>query len=280
MDRRVGNTLPTMYASSPQRGGNDPLAFLKKSYVPVTLTLVIVNVVAWFCAAALGSANPFRWLAFDTLSWPLPHIWSVVTWPLNGAGHPLSLLFGCLWFYQFGGSLERSWGSRSYAGFLAAVCALTAVSVWVGAHLIGGVSVLSGLWLAAAAPTVAWTVLNRRETVNLYFFPIPAPALAALACAVLWYEVGPPFLGLFALAGCAAAYWYAAKGRYAFGVTRRFENERRPGSAHPPIGRDGTPTQNGAQKGFNLLRWWKDRQERKRLEDIFRRSGFTDDERR
>lgn len=263
--------------------------------IPATVTLIGLNLLIWLITIFTQSAIP---LAFTSATWPLPAFWTFLTWPLyGGALHPISLLFACLWAWSIGGSLERSWGTRDYVGFLAANAALTAVTVWGGAHLMnslpGGrehIGFLAGLWAAMAAPTVAWAVINRRETVYLYFFPVPAPAMAALAVAMLWWEVGAPFLGLFALSGCAAAYWYASQGRYGFSgytANRSARNDGGRGSSRRDSGPSLRPDtaarfrnidreRSAPQGGWNPLRWWKERRERKRLEAIFRRSGFTD----
>jgi hypothetical protein len=176
--------------------------------------------------------------------------------------------------------------------FFAATSVLTAVTTFLGGLLLHRDVILYGLSMAIAAPTVAWCIINRRESVYFYFIPVPALAIGALSVVILWYEVGPPLLGLFALSGCAAAWWYAAQGRNATlsYSTRRnadfgFNIGNRQGR-----GSDVTPetasrfyqfdreTVGPPRRGFNLVRWWRDRQERKRLEEIFRRSGYTDKE--
>src|SRR5438874_5790441 len=200
--------------SSPQRRLQD---FFFKGYIPVTMTLIAANVISWFSGATLQGRDPFHtWLMFFTPAMP-ERFWTIVTWPLVGAGHPINVLFACLWAWWACGSLERSWGSRAFAAFFAAVSAITALTLWMGARMLGSGGFLAGLWMGVAAPTVAWCTINRREVVNLYgMIPIPAPFIGWLAVVLVWYEVGPPLLGLFALSGCAAAYWYAMNGRYLY----------------------------------------------------------------
>jgi hypothetical protein len=99
---------------------------------------------------------------------------------------------------------------------------------------------------------------------------------------------------VFALSGCAAAWWYVNHGRYGnypgFSTSRGGQGgQRRPGSGNgkPNLRfqdferetRDAAGRRTG-RRGFNVARWWRERQEKKRLEAMFRRSGYTDPEER
>jgi hypothetical protein len=269
--------------------------FFRYNTIPVTVTLIGANVVTFLIAfftmrAALPPGGPFWWLTFNGSIWPR-YFWTLITWPLVSPVDLINLLFGCLWAYWVCGSLERSWGPRVFAVFLVATSALTALTLWGGGILLRAPSFAQGIWLASAAPTIAWCAINRSEVIRLYaVIPIPAPILAVLTVALTWFSVsmsaGHPLMGLFALSGCAAAYWYATQGRYAYrGYTRQgggnFGTRR---STRPETAlrfRDFDQERGGRRRGgFDPLRWWKDRQERKRLEEIFRRSGFTDEEKK
>lgn len=267
-----------MYGS-PQRRVQD-LFF--KGHMPVTMALIAINVISWFSAATLHGNDPFtNWLAFLSPAFP-ERFWTIVTWPLVGAGHPINLLFACLWAWWVCGSLERSWGSNTFALFFAAVSALMALSVAIGTRLLGLPALLMGLWMAVAAPTVAWCAINRREVVNFWgMLPVPAPFVGVLAVVLVWYEVGPPLLGLFALSGCAAAYWYAMNGRYLYqGYARRGRPWDRPASSSR--GPSGGPNlhlrefDRESSGGFSPLKWYRDRQQRRKLEKLFKESGMSD----
>ncbi len=285
-----------MYGDYGGRGGRaagDVRRFFLKGGIPVTLFLLIANVATFFLLLALPRTGLGQYLIFDTRLWP-QYFWTFLTWPLVGEANPLGLLFSLGWFYTMGASLERSWGSRVFANCVAITSVLTALTVWIGSYVVG-MGFLNGLWVLSGAATVAWALINKREVFNFWGLPLPAPALILLGCAVSWYEGGAayrnPLMGLFALSGCAAAWWYVTHGRYGnypgFAVSR---GQRRPGS-----GNGGKPNLRfqdferepreapGSTRGrrpFSVARWWRERQEKKRLEAMFRRSGYTDPEER
>lgn len=270
-----------MYGT-PQRRA--PQNFQWASGIPVTITLIAANAVTFligFSTFNRGGAGPgglLSWLVFSSLTWPTD-FWTPVTWPLVAPIDLIGLLFGGLWAYWMGGSLERSWGTRAFLLFLAATSALTALTLYGGGMLLGVPVIARGLWLAIAAPTIAWCVLNAREVIRLYaVIPVPAPILAWLTIGLTWFQVsisgGHPLLGLFALSGCAAAYWYARNGSRFFGglgVGKRGE---------PPLrfrDFDRTPA---ARRGFSLRRWLDERRQRRELEKLLKRSGFSDPDER
>jgi membrane associated rhomboid family serine protease len=269
--------------------------FFRYNTIPVTVTLIGANVLTFLIAfftmrAPLPGGGPFSWLVFSGETWPR-YFWTLITWPLVSPLDLINLLFGCLWAYWVCGSLERSWGPRVFAAFLLATAALTAFTLWGGGRLLGAPSFAQGIWLATAAPTIAWCAINRREVIRLYgVIPIPAPILALLTVAFTWFSVsvtsGHPLMGLFALSGSVAAYWYVTQGRYTyqgyaprgsgnFGTRRSSDTRSETSARFRDFDRERTGR---GRAGFDPLRWWKDRKERKRLEEIFRRSGFSDDE--
>lgn len=247
---------------------------------PATIVLIALNIITWILHATLLGNNPARFLIFSTETWPLPYFWSIVTWPLFSAGFPFFVLFGLMWAYWICGSLERSWGTKTFLGLFISTAVLTAATTWIGARLLNTSAGFADIWVAVAAPTIAWCAINRHESIGLCFglVHIPAMWLAGLTALSVWYLMGPalgqPLLGLFALSGCAAAYWYVTKGR--FNLSRSSERQRIHEAARRfAPDREQTGSRQG---GFNLFRWWKERQDKKRLEEIFRRSGFTDDD--
>lgn len=270
-----------------RRGG--PIEDIRRSLlrggIPVTLFLLFANVATFFLLLALPRAGLDRYLAFSTAHWPL-YFWTFLTWPLVAEASPFSLLFSLGWFYTIGGSLERSWGSRVFGNCVVATAVTTALSVWAGSF-VAGMGLLNGLWVLSGAATVAWALCNKREVFSFWGLPLPAPALIVLGCALSWIYGGAgysnPVIGLFALSGCGAAWWYVTNGRSGNypGFTAG-RGQRRPGSGNgkPNLRfhdferetRDGS----SRRRGFSLARWWRERQEKKRLEAMFRRSGFTD----
>ena len=137
---------------------------------------------------------------------------------------------------------------------------------------------LASVWVALAAPTVAWCTINSRESVSLYgLLTIPAPLMALLTVVLVWFEVGPPLLGLFALSGCAAAYAYVRYGRSPY---RGYATVRRPWEKAPVLRlRTFAPEREAAERGgFAPLRWWRAWQERRQLARLYRRSRSVDQE--
>src|ERR1700752_4664068 len=98
---------------------------MKRSHMhsipPVTLTLIVANIVAFFLQTIVGD-DVIGPLAL----WPFGHNflpWQVITYAfLHGSfGH---LLFNMLGVYMFGSDIERVWGSRRYL-MCYMVCALS-----------------------------------------------------------------------------------------------------------------------------------------------------------
>ncbi len=253
-----------MYGTPHRRAAD----FLFAAGIPATMTLIAANVITFLASFFTGGwarGGPFSWLVFTGDTWP-QNFWTLLTWPLVAPIDLIGLLFGGLWAYWIGGSLERSWGTRPFLVFLVAASALTALTLWVGGLLLGAPVRAMGLWLATAAPTVAWCVLNQREVIRLYaVILIPAPLLAWLTVALTWFQIsvqgGNPFLGAFALSGCAAAYWYAKSGRHLY---RGYSNAGgAPGASRtgspplqfrdfdrdPPVGRGFDPSAGCARGG-------------------------------
>lgn len=176
--------------------------------VPVTWAILLANA-ATFLLAFVGAGGPLDTLVFRTWE-ALPRPWTVLTYALVGAGHPLWLLVGLYVFWMFAGSLERSWGRVRSLTFLASVTAAPAVALWLGAALLGRGAGLAGLWLPLAGVIVAWGVLRPSEQALLFFvLPVQFRWIAVGAAALVFF--GFPFpLGLFALAGPGVAWAYAA----------------------------------------------------------------------
>ena len=274
--------------SAPRRSSPD---FSFAANMPATWALIGANVFTFLLIASGAGAGIAGLLAFSTPAWPA-RFWTLLTWPLVGADDLLGLLFSAGWFYTFAGSLERSWGTRPFVTFLVATAALAAFTVWLGARLLGFGGGLAGLWVAVGPVMVVWAVINYRETVNLLFLPLPAPVIGVIGVVMTWYFAGAQIAGLFALSGCAAAYWYAKHGRPVYdayasgsggflgnlfgsrgrttrtttsssGTTLRFKNfDREPA---------------GPRRGFSLSRWLQDRKQRRELDALWKRSNLPDD---
>ncbi len=260
--------------------------FFLRGGTPITLGLMIANGITFFLLLTGAQNFLLQYVAFNTGSWPRL-FWTFLTWPVLGLHDPLGLLFSLGWVYTFGGSLERSWGTRVYGACVVAVTAIISMAMWLGSLLpMVGNGGLQGLWVLGGAMTVAWALTNRSEVMNFFGLPLPTPVLIMVGCGITWFYGGIPWHGVFALSGCAAAWWYATQGRYGNypGAGTSRGGQRRPGSGNdkPNLRFQNfeRETSDGGRRGFTLARWWRERQEKKRLEAMFRRSGYTDPEER
>ncbi len=191
---------------------------------PVTWALILANLFTFlleFLGVPLSGA-----FAFTTL-FPLARPWTFVTYPLVGADSIVGVLLGAYVFWLLGGSLERSWGGRDYLFFLGLTTLATSLSLWIGAALLDRVVGLGGLWMPVAAVTVAWSALNPHERLLVSFvIPVEGRWLGLLAAVLVFFSFRFP-MGLFALAGCGAAWWYARGGRYATNPLAAYRHWRR-----------------------------------------------------
>ncbi|MFM7321356.1 MAG: rhomboid family intramembrane serine protease [Armatimonadota bacterium] len=251
----------------------------RASHTPVTIGWIAANVVVFLAIFATNGALPvlpFLPLDGESLPW-MP--WTVLTWALVPGRDLFGLLFGGLWMWWVGSSLERSWGSRTFALFVCSTTAITGIATWGLARVLHAPFVLYGLTVATAAPTLVWCWINRRETIVFSFlFPIPALWLGWITLGFAWYTVstssGNPILGIAALAGPGAGWWWATRGRYRMrgpsrGSNLRFSDfDRTPGAS--------TPRPTGIAGWFAA---WRARRRDARLERMFRNSGYDDDRR-
>ncbi len=262
--------------------------FVTRGGIPVTMTLISVNVLLFFAAffsPNIAAPALEHFLAFQSPGW-LAVPWTLVTFPLFSGGL-FPLIFGCLFFWFAGGSLERSWGSSRFAGFLAGVTAATALSFALGGFLFRTPTPpLAGLSLPLDAAIVAFCMLNPEEPFRYFFFTLRAKYIALIVTIWTLVSLGPIF-GVFACGGIGAAFLYVKYGRAWAGIdsyrpSRR--NSRGPDlrmtDTRParPVFRttlDGSPARRGT---FDFAGRWKDWQERRRLEKLWKNSGFSSSE--
>ncbi len=248
--------------------------YFHSSGSPATIAIIAINALTFLIFAFGGQflAHAMVLVTAGGLSRP----WTFLTWPLFSP-EPVGLLFGAIWAIWCLGSLERSWGTTSLVVFYLAVNTIAAISMFVGSSILGVSGSLLGIMAGVAAPTVAWATINKREVVMMMgVAPIPAPWLAIITMVFLWYWAGPsqgsPVLGFFPLAGCAAAYWYANRGRF---VVRGWTGRRTRTSGKGKLRMTTLENVEGLQPKSPLAKL-KARQEQRKLEDLWRRSTSDD----
>ena len=146
---------------------------------PVTQTLLLVNVAAFFLDQLLLGGMLSRWLAL----WPLgDHFmpWQMVTYAFLH-GSMMHLFFNMLGLWMFGAELERVWGQKRFLQFYAAsVLAAAAMQLIVNLLLgspyptVGASGGLFGLLLA-------FGMMFPNRTIMPLFPPIPMKAKTFVA---------------------------------------------------------------------------------------------------
>ncbi|MBC8140569.1 MAG: hypothetical protein H7Y38_03925 [Armatimonadetes bacterium] len=255
------------------------------------LTMGVIVTVAVFYFLELARVPVEAWLAFNPLTFPAT-FWTPLTWFLvPDGGNPLSFLFSLGWFYLFAGSVERAYGTRDFGTILLTLSVTMALLAWGGFAAFHTGGFLLGLTAIMGPLMIAWAMINKGETLTFFFLPIPAAVFGVIGVAMTWYGGGGGLGGLYLLPVCAAMYWYVTRGRYSPDYDYRNRNPRlRFDEPDMPTGFSGRRTgiegrrternldDSPTPRPFNILHWWRERQEKKRLEEIFRRSGFTDED--
>jgi membrane associated rhomboid family serine protease len=197
--------------------------FLYQDFTPVTKTVALVSGAIFLLSAFIPLDILARFLSLDPslgFVWP----WTLVTYPFfNGSIREfISLLFSLLWLWFIGGSLERSWGSKTYGLLLFLTTLLTGVSMSiVGLIHLTANSYVYGLWLPLVGLTWAWAEIGPDQEVLLMgIIPIKARWLAWVTVAVSFFTffqkgtslIGQILFGLASISGIAVTYLFTGKG--------------------------------------------------------------------
>lgn len=267
--------------------------FVSRGGVPVTLTLLGINIftfLATFFSPAVVGPLLQQNLVFSIGNF-LHAPWTLLTYPLV-AMPPFSLWLVVTWvfFWLSGGSLERSWGSQRYLIFFFAVTLLSSLSLLLGGFLLHHeIMPLNDIFLPLTGLIVAFCMLNPEQQITVYFFPVRAKYVAIGVTVWTYLTYGSmlgPLLGLFALGGILGAFLYV---RFArpwsdigfYSVPRRdfrgpdLRMDTRPARPTFRTTLDGSPQQRGP---LDFAGRWKDWQERRRLEKLWKNSGLPGSE--
>lgn len=239
----------------------DRIAYwLFKDRIPVVKLLIVVNILTFLLDALLHIGQLLHYLAFTTVE-VISMPWTLFTYPLLGAGAGvISLLFSAYWLWWAGGSLERSWGSRTFALYFFLTSAATALALFVGTLLTHIPVSLIGLWLPIAGVTVAFAMINPEQQI-LFFFIIPLKLkyLALIDAVIVLVSYGSmnPLLGLLALTGCAISYRYV-RGGISLSVPERSR----------PDNIIRIKPRHAVRRSWNPIKWYRDYRARKRLRNL------------
>ena len=271
--------------------------FVQRGGVPVTLALLGINILTFIAVFFSPTvAGPFLQ---DNFTFSVPHSlhapWTLVTFPLVSGPFSIWLVVTWVFFWLSGGSLERSWGSQRFAVFFFAVTLMSSLSLLLGGFLLGRqIMPLNDIFLPLTGLIVAFCMLNPEQQITVYFFPVRAKYVAIGVTVWTYLTYGSmlkPLLGLFALGGILAAYLYVRFARPWGDVgyyTAPRRNFRGPDLRGPDLRMDSRParptfrtTLDGSPQQRSPLDFagrWKDWQERRRLEKLWKNSGLPGSE--
>lgn len=262
--------------------------------IPVTTALLLVNAVTFLLAFMVPTVMVFfaNWMALLTPE-ALVKPWTLLTYSLiyldaSPQGF-FNFLFGGFLFWSAGGSLERSWGSLRYGLFFFATGLVSALFLQAGSMILKQPDAVYGFFLPMACCVIAFCTIQPEDTVMFFFFPIRAKYFALIVTLFTWVYVGQggrALLGVFALTGLLAAYLYVRHGRSWAGIG--FNNAPRRNFRGPDLRMDTRParptfrtTLDGSPQQRSPLDFagrWKDWQERRRLEKLWKNSGLPGSE--
>lgn len=185
--------------------------------IPLTKILLVSNAITYIAIVLFKISAIPAFLCFQSET-VVNRPWTLLTYPAVGMSSGIiCLLFACYWLWVAGGSLERSWGTKRFAGFFFVMSAISALGL-LAAALVKGLSVTAaGLWLPLAGVTIAFGMLNPEEQILFCFIiPMKLKYLAILSAVgvLVGYGQTSIILGLFALAGCLFSYLYVRPGRW------------------------------------------------------------------
>ena len=147
--------------------------------------------------------------------------WTMLLYTLRGTPSIFSLLFQIGLTYLFCTSLERSWGTKAFALFYIFISVISALSISLGAAILGRPMMADPLFAVVGA-AVVWGFLNAEEQMSLFFIPMRGIHFAAIAVLYIFfnYAGGAGWSSLpFALLGCVAAFAWLK-----YGITYKIQN--------------------------------------------------------
>ena len=236
--------------------------------IPLTKILIISNIITFVLLALFKVAAIPYFLGFYSESFIMMP-WTILSYPFVGACcGVISLLFSAYWLWWAGGSLERSWGTRTFGFYFFTMCAISALGLYLGSMVTGVPTNVLGLWLPIAGITVSFAMLNpEQQILFMFIIPLKLKYLAILDVAMVLISYGriTPLLGVIALAGCAYAYWYVRPGRFAF-------------SERKPRGQVVRVFNRGFLHKLNPFGWVRNYRDQKRLKRLFDRTDWKDND--
>lgn len=146
---------------------------------PITQALILINVALYCIDEALGQTLS-QWMALWPLSSPYFFPWQVVTYAFMH-GSLAHIFFNMMGLWMFGGELERIWGGRRYAQFLAASILAAAATQLLMSELLGWVNPTVGASGGLFGLLLAFGMMFPHRIIMPLFPPIPMKAKVFVA---------------------------------------------------------------------------------------------------
>ena len=186
--------------------------------IPFTRGLLIALAVIFltFFFTGQGSGPLGQLLPYKSMLWyQQPWTWLTYSLLVIPGGMWLFVLMELFVLYQFGGSLERSWGSRNYGVLFFVFAAIAALAFVPAYYILGKQVTLQGVSLPLVAVVAAWAALDPDLELNYWGIPVRAKLFAAIWVGFTYFQfglaTGDPVLALSVLVGPAAAWLYVRK---------------------------------------------------------------------
>ncbi len=182
----------------------DPVQWFRRQSAPVSVAICILLAVGAFLGTFANNLSA-QVLQFDGNVFP--KFWTLLTYPYIGFVS-LFLIFGILWIYWIGSMVERDLGSKKFA------------IVWLFSSVVGILPLVIlkapvfGMLIPGAILVTIWATRNPNQIV-MVFMIVPVAAkwigIAAVLGVFLRYSGGSsqPLVGLAAVAGCIAGFFFA-----------------------------------------------------------------------
>lgn len=181
---------------------------------PVTVAVIVIAAVNFLINWLSGGRDAWNALLTFTPGTALSLPWTLLTWPISAeAPDFIGTVFMCYWMWVIGGMVERELSSLRYSVFLLVMALIPALMMLLALPILGDSRALWGLYLLAAAVTIAWATRNPNQTMLfMMVVPIAAKWLAWLTVGIVIFGYGfpKPVLGLLAAVHLLVAYLYAA----------------------------------------------------------------------
>lgn len=229
----------------------------------VLLGLIIVSfLVMWVAATSPHGSQFFYSLMFWPASWSA-RPWTFITYPFV-EGDFLALVFVGIGLYFFTGVLERTWGTKRFAGFFIVIVFACAAMMLLGQVAFSRSFPLAGMGYPVACGVVAYCSIHPNQPIMLWMvIPIAAKWIGWLTALLIVFNYGRGYPPIGILAGLPVLFSWA----YAT------ERLRLPGMPTRPR----TKKVEDDYRGFDEDRRMETELERRKLKELFERS-FDDDE--